>query len=116
MRLRFQADADFNQIIVSGLLRRFPGLDFRTATAAGLVGLQDPEVLALAARDGRILVTHDRNTMPRHFAEFITKTSSPGLIVVSQSTAVAQSIEDLAVVWAASQPEEWTNRIVYVPL
>jgi hypothetical protein len=36
MSLRFQADADFNQIIVSGLVRRFPGLDFRTATEAGL--------------------------------------------------------------------------------
>lgn len=116
MRLRFQADADFNQIIVSGLLRRFPELDFRTAMAAGLAELQDLEVLALAARDGRILVTHDKNTMPRHFAEFVTKTPSPGLIVVPQSLAVALVIEDLAVTWAASQPEEWINRMVYLPL
>ena len=54
MNVRFQADADFNQIIISVVLRRFPEVDFRTATQAGLAGLKDPEVLALSARDGRV--------------------------------------------------------------
>ncbi len=35
-----------------------------------LSGLSDPEVLALAARDGRALVTHDKSTMPTHFRRF----------------------------------------------
>ena len=65
MPVRFQADADLNQIIVSAILRRVPALDFRTATAAGLAHLKDLEVLTLAARDGRILVTHDQTTMPK---------------------------------------------------
>ena len=56
MPIRFQADADLNQIIVSAVLRRVPEVDFRTATAAGLASLKDAEVLSLAARDGRILV------------------------------------------------------------
>ena len=80
MPIRLQADADFNQIIVSAILRRYPEIDFRTATAAGLAGLKDAEVLAVAGRDGRILVTHDYATMPRHFGEFIRTTASPGLI------------------------------------
>jgi hypothetical protein len=54
MPIRLQADADFNQIIVSAVVRRSPEIDFRTATAAGLAGLKDTEVLALAGRDGRI--------------------------------------------------------------
>jgi predicted nuclease of predicted toxin-antitoxin system len=66
MPIRFQADADFNQIIVSAIIRHHQEIDFRTATAAGLTGLNDPEVLALAARDGRLLVTHDHRTMPRY--------------------------------------------------
>lgn len=116
MRIRFQADADFNQTIVSGLVRRFPELDFQTATEAGLAGHQDPEVLALAAREGRVLVTHDKQTMPRHFGEYVAKGPSPGLIVVPQSLGVAHAIEDLAVIWSASQSEEWINRLVYLPL
>ena len=60
MRVRFQADADFNQIIVAAVVRRTPTIDFRTAKAAGLAGLDDAAVLAIAAEDGRILVTHDQ--------------------------------------------------------
>jgi hypothetical protein len=48
--VRFQADADLNQIIVVALVRRVPSVDFRTAEVAHLKGLQDRDVLALAAR------------------------------------------------------------------
>lgn len=49
MKVRFLADADLNRAILSGALRREPSLDFLTAQAAGLRGMNDPEVLALAA-------------------------------------------------------------------
>jgi hypothetical protein len=35
VKIRFQADADFNEDIVMGLRRRGPELDFQTATEAG---------------------------------------------------------------------------------
>ena len=54
MPIHFQADADLNQIIVPAAVRRVPAVDFRTAAAVGLAGLADQEVLAIAARDGRI--------------------------------------------------------------
>ena len=69
--VRFQADADFNQIIVAALVRRQPSVDFRTAAVASLRGLSDADVLAFAAREKRILVTHDAKTMPRHFGDFV---------------------------------------------
>ena len=116
MRIRFQADADFNQIIVAAVLRRLPEADFRSAAEAGLAGRHDLDVRALAARDGRALVTHDKSTMPTYFGEFILSTASPGLIVVRQQLAVGGVLEDLASIWAASQAEEWTNRLVYLPL
>src|SRR5437867_5393384 len=49
MKVRFQADADLNQIIVKATLRREPSIDFQTAQAANLPGLGDQEVLAIAA-------------------------------------------------------------------
>lgn len=61
MKIRFQADADFNQIIVKATLRLEPSIDFQTAHAAGLVGQDDPDVLKLAAEQGRVLVSHDDN-------------------------------------------------------
>ena len=41
MPIRFQADADLNQAIVSAVVRRVPAIDLRTATSAGLAGLED---------------------------------------------------------------------------
>jgi predicted nuclease of predicted toxin-antitoxin system len=116
MSIRFQADADLNQIIVTALVRRVPQIDFRRATAASLAGLKDADVLALAARDGRILVTHDQSTMPRHFGEFVRSAQSPGLIIVPQTLAVPEAVDSLILVWGATQPEEWINRIIYLPI
>jgi hypothetical protein len=59
MTVRFQA-ADLNAEIVAGVLRREPSIDFQTADEASLRRSPDPEVLAFAAQEDRILVTHDR--------------------------------------------------------
>ena len=86
MKIRFQADADLNEDIIAGVLRRERRVDFRTAGQAGLRGLDDFQALALAAKEGGALVSHDRKTMPRYFADFLQTNSSPGLFIVSQKT------------------------------
>ena len=90
MMVRFQADANLNQIILLAVRRREPAVDFHTAMESGLAGLMDPAVLTRAAHDGRVLVTHDRKTMPQHFAAFITTATSavaPHLTVVTNTSA-----------------------------
>jgi hypothetical protein len=116
MKVRFQADADLNHIIVKATLRREPSIDFQTAQAANLSGLSDKEVLSLAARGGRILVTHDQKTMPRHFADFITVETSSGVLIIPQRLSVAQAVEEIILVWIACEAEEWINRIYSLPL
>ena len=116
MRVRFQADADLNHIIVKAALRYEPSIDFQTAHVANLAGVEDPEVLAVAAQAGRTLVTYDRKTMPKHFVEFIRRKSSSGLIVIPQKLPIRAAVEDLLLIWMASGAEEWINRIQVVPL
>lgn len=65
MSIRFQADNDLKRIIVDATLRSEPLIDFQTAQAARLDALKDEEVLQLAASQSRILVTHDKRTMPK---------------------------------------------------
>lgn len=113
MKPRFQADADLNQIIVKAVLRLEPSIDFQTAHVAGL---DDPDVLKLAAQQGRILVSHDRKTMPKHFGQFIVSENSPGILIVSQKLPISQVAEDLFLIWLASEPEEWVNCIRSLPL
>jgi hypothetical protein len=114
--VRYQADADLNQIIVTGVLRREPTIDFQTAVVAGLEGVRNSEVLALAAQQERILVSHDRKTMPSAFAEWIINNQSSGVIIVSRKLPVEVVIEELLLIWAVSSKAEWINRIAKLPL
>lgn len=97
-------------------MRREPAIDFQAAEEAGLRGLSDPDVLARAASENRILVTHDHRTMPDHFADFILQNTSPGVFIISQQLPVRTAIEELLLIWAASESEEWGNLIVELPL
>ena len=116
MRPRFQADADFNYKIIAGLRRREPSVDFLSAQEGGVMGAPDPGVLGIAADSGRILVSHDRKTMPGHFARFRERRSSPGLIIVSQELDIGAAIEDLLLIWLATDAEEWVDQLGFVPV
>jgi hypothetical protein len=116
MKVRYQADADLNEDIVTGVRRRVPEIDFQTAHEALPANLSDPHVLARAAEEGRILVTHDRRTMPTHFGHFIENHKSPGLIIISQNTDLLSAIEGLILIWTASEAEEYVNSIRTLPL
>jgi hypothetical protein len=116
MRIRYQADADLKLSIIQAMLPREPGLDFRNAQAANLVGLSDSEVLAVAARESRVLVSHDRRTMPHYFPTFIRTQSSPSLLIIPQDLPMAAAIDELLLIWLASEAEEWVDRICYLPL
>lgn len=116
MTLRFQADVNLNELILRAACRREPALDFHTAEAASLGGLPDPKVLERAAEEGRILVTHDLQAMPRHFAAFITIQQSAGLLLVPQSLPIAAVVHDLLLIWSTMAAEEWINLMWYLPL
>lgn len=116
MKIKFQADADLNEDIVTGVLRRVPEIDFQTATEAGLIGIPDENVLEIAANENRILVTHDRKTMPKHFAEFINNRDCSGVLIISQKLEIKTAIEDLILIWAASEASEYINVIRELPI
>jgi hypothetical protein len=93
-----------------------PEIDIRSADDAGLAGLPDPRVLQIAADSGRILVSQDRRTMPAHFAEFQAAVRSPGVILLRAATPISTAIEEIMLIWSASEAEEWTGRLVWIPL
>ncbi len=116
MKIRFQADADLNQVIVQAVLRQTPEIDFKTAVQAELEGVDDLEVLALAAKESRVLVSHDKKTMPHHFANFTRHHESSGVIIIPQSLAISKAMEELILIWSATEAEEWKNRIGFLPI
>ena len=83
MSIRFQADNDLKRIIVDATLRHEPRTDFQTSQAARLDGLDDDAVLRQAASQARILVSHDKRTMPPALASFVASGgTSPRVLLV----------------------------------
>lgn len=115
MKVRFQADNDLDHRIVTATKRLEPSIDFQTAPALGLHRVPDDQVLALTADQGRVLVSHDRRTMPGHFARFITSRTSPGLIIVSRKLQIGQAAEWLHLLWETTEAEEYVNSIYSLP-
>ena len=72
-------------------------------------------VLETAANENRILISHDRRIMPHHFARFILEQASPGIFIVSQSARISRLIDDIILVWSASDSDEWVNIISELP-
>jgi hypothetical protein len=116
MKVRFQADADLKHAIVTATLRREPMIDFQTAISADLAGRDDLEVLGIAAREGRLLLTHDKRTMPTQFARFIAGNASPGVVIALQRLSIEVVVEEILLIWFASDSDEWINRIAHLPL
>ncbi|MCX6590844.1 MAG: DUF5615 family PIN-like protein [Acidobacteria bacterium] len=115
MKVRFLADNDLNKAIVRGVVRCDSRIDFRSAHSARLHGLDDSAVLALAAEDSRILVSHDFHTMPAHFREFAREHRSPGVLLIAQDLPVGRAIDSLLLVWEGSVAADWENRVCLVP-
>ncbi|OGC02668.1 MAG: hypothetical protein A3G35_14005 [candidate division NC10 bacterium RIFCSPLOWO2_12_FULL_66_18] len=96
-----------------------PAVDVQVMGEPGSPSLEaeDPDLLAWIEREGRILVTRNRRSMPTHFAALLEAGGHvPGILMVGEDFSVAQLSEDLLLIWGASEAEERRDRLVYLPL
>jgi hypothetical protein len=115
--LRLLADENFNGHIVRGLRQHQPGLDLVRVQEVGLTQTADPDILAWAAAEGRVLLTHDRQTVPGSPYDRVNAGEPlPGVIVVDNDLPVGEAIAQLELLACCSLPDELRDRVVYVPL
>lgn len=112
---RLLADANLNVAIVTGLARNNSEIDFKRAEDIPLKGLPDPVVLAAAAQESRVLVSHDIRSLPSHLREFVRENASPGVIVIPQRLRIGSAIENLQLICEACEPPELANRMCLLP-
>ena len=89
-------------------------IDFQSAQDALADGLEDPAVLFEAARQGRVLVSHDVNTMIGHYRRFTSTAISPGLVLIPQDYPIGWAIENLVLLWKTVEASEFENRLCYL--
>lgn len=114
---RFLSDENFNGDIIRGLLIRRPDIDLIRSQDIGLLGFEDPEVLAWAAEHNRILLSHDRTTMPDFaYVRAVASQPMPGVFIINDRHPTGQVIEELLLIDACSVQEEWSGRVLFLPL
>ena len=113
---RLLADENLNHDLVRGVLRRMPSLDLVRVQDVGLREVDDPSVLEWAARERRIILTHDVNTMPSFAFDRVRRNQAmPGMLVVSQQAALTGAIDDILLMVECSESGEFESRVVYLP-
>ena len=110
-------DENFDQRILLGLRLRLPQLDYLIVQDIGLGGVDDPGLLDWAAREGRVIVTHDVNTMAGFSSARLRESlPMPGVIIVPEELDIGHAINDLEVVIECSTSDDLENQIQYLPL
>ncbi len=110
-------DASVGGRITRGLLRHQPELDLVRVQERGLRTAEDPAILEHAARDGRVVVTQDRNTMIADaFTRIRLGQRMPGLLVVRQGMPIGVAIEAILLLAIGSDEGEWESQVVHLPL
>ena len=96
---------------------RLRGVNVVTAQEDGAGQSKDPVLLDRASAQGRVLVTHETDFL--HEAARRHEQSIPfaGIIFIAPlDVTIGRAVGDLELCANASQPEEWINRVVYLPL
>jgi hypothetical protein len=80
------------------------------------LGAEDAAILQWAEREHKILVTEDKATMPGHLENHRQAGhQSPGVFLLRPGVKLGELVEFLTLVAYASAPDDWRDRIEYVP-
>jgi hypothetical protein len=115
--LSFLADENFNNQIIRGILRQNSRVDIVRVQDVGLSEADDPTVLEWAAKQGRVVLTHDVTTMTRFAYERIQAgLLMPGVFEVSRRVPIGLAIEEILLIEECSLEGEWEGQVRFLPL
>jgi hypothetical protein len=114
--MRFLADENFNGDILDGVRAVVPNLDVVRVQDTEIYTMDDPIVLEWAANTNRILLTHDAKTVPKYANQRVQNgLPMPGVFLIKRMVSYGRVIDDLLMIYGASDPSEWENRVVFLP-
>jgi predicted nuclease of predicted toxin-antitoxin system len=112
----FIADENFNHRILRAIHRRLPEIDIVRVQDTIGAGVDDPAILEWAAREQRIVLTHDVQTMPDFaFDRVRAGLPMPGVIEVDDTASLAAILEDIFLIATSSKDGEWEGQVLYIP-
>ena len=118
-RFRFLIDKNTSRTLADQLRRLAPDIDVLLVGDEGAPprGTLDPEILRWCEEQDFLLVTNNRKSMPEHLAAHLEAGKHvPGILELNPKMNVGETIEELLLIWGASDSSEYQDVIVYLPL
>jgi len=119
MRIRYLLDEDTPRAIRDQLLRLRPDMEILAVGDEGAppFGTPDAELLRWVEKEGCILVSRNRRTMPNHLHHHLEAGRHvPGILLLRPRYSVGEVIEDLHLIWEVAELREYQDQILYLPL
>jgi hypothetical protein len=108
-------DAHVRAAVTRGLRDR--GIDVLTAQEDGTHELDDPDLLDRATELGRLLFTQDEDLLAEGTRRQEQGVGFAGVVYAHQlKVPIGQCIEHLEIIALIGEPEEFANRVEYLPL
>lgn len=80
-------------------------------------GMSDPDILLWCETNDFLLVTRNRSSMPVHLkAHLEAGHHIPGILTLNPDMTMGETIDELRLIWGASNPEEFKDLVVYLPV
>jgi hypothetical protein len=118
-KIRYLLDENISRTVRNQLLFHEPTMDVACVgdENAPPYGAPDSTILEWIEQTGYILVSRNRRTMPIHLKEHLTQNKHiPGMLLLKKRMSMGELIEELQIIWHASEPEEYHDHIRYLPL
>lgn len=110
------ADEDFNDDLLDAVLGLVPDADILTVQEADLRETPDGAILAWATEEDRIVLSHDASTMTAAaYNRVAARLPMAGLVIVPRHASRNAIIDDLALIAACGEREEFRAQVVFLP-
>ncbi|HEX6121775.1 MAG TPA: DUF5615 family PIN-like protein [Ktedonobacterales bacterium] len=118
MKTRFLPDENRSPLVLNALRALEPAIDVLRIGNAGAppLGTLDPDVLLFCEVSQRALITNNRRSMPGHIADHLAAGHHHwGVFRLTREFSLGELAEQIHLIWAASEAEEWIDRFEYLP-
>lgn len=113
---RLLSDENISSALIREILHAFPEVDLVRVSDVGLRQASDEEVIDWAYREKRILITHDRKTIPDIVRErYLANQPVGGIVLIQAGLSIIEAVEDLGILLHCMSPEEMTNMVQTIP-
>jgi len=117
--IRYLLDENVDPVFRTALLKQEPSMIVWKIGNPGVPprGTKDPDILDWCEQNEFILVTNNRTSMPEHLTDHIAMGRSiPGILELNPNMSIGETVEELILIWGASELKEYQDLIIYLPV